>query len=170
MEAHRKLFPKNLSSIILPGELVCAGLLWPKTLIWYGAGDDHDKIVLWITCLHGVKWMYGIPISQAAFCPCFLFFQNTWGFEGRRKGNWKKISFLIFWENILSECELLMKLRGETKTGTHKKEWDHESELIADFWSLAEFRCGVPLFPCWALPTQGQGLSHWIQLLEVSPY
>jgi hypothetical protein len=26
-----------------------------------------------------------------------------------------------------------------------------ESELIADFWSLAEFRCGVPLFPCWAL-------------------
>jgi hypothetical protein len=82
----------------------------------------------------------------------------------------KKSLFLIFWENILSECRLLMKLRGETKTWTHQKEWDHESELIVDFWIPAEFRCQVPLFPSWALPPQGQGLSHWIQLLAVSPY
>jgi len=58
--------------------------------------------------------MNGIPISQAAFCPSFLFFRDTCGFEGRRKGNFfLKISFLIFWENIFSECGLLMKLRGE---------------------------------------------------------
>jgi hypothetical protein len=30
----------------------------------------------------------------------------------------------------------------------------------------------ILLFPyvlCWALPLQGQGISHWIQLLEVLP-
>jgi hypothetical protein len=26
------------------------------------------------------------------------------------------------------------------------------------------------VFFCWALPPQGQGLLHWIQLLEVLPY
>jgi hypothetical protein len=28
------------------------------------------------------------------------------------------------------------------------------------------------VFPqfCWALPPQGQGLSHWIQLLHLLPY
>ncbi len=43
-------------------------------------------------------------------------------------------------------------MRGEIKTWTQQKEWDHESELIADFWSPAAFRSRVPLFLCWALP------------------
>jgi hypothetical protein len=38
------------------------------------------------------------------------------GLKEEEKGIRKKFIFLIFWENILSECRLLMKLHGETKT------------------------------------------------------
>jgi hypothetical protein len=51
-------------------------------------------------------------------CFVLLFFSSEAleGLKEEEKGIRKKISFLIFWENILSECRLLMKLRGETKT------------------------------------------------------
>jgi hypothetical protein len=47
-----------------------------------------------------------------------LFFSSETleGLKEEEKGIIFLISFLIIWENILSECGLLMKLRPETKT------------------------------------------------------
>jgi hypothetical protein len=41
--------------------------------------------------------------------------------------------------------------------------------LWSEVWDIVHFLTQI-LLCSWALASQGQGLSHWIQLLEVLPY
>jgi hypothetical protein len=58
----------------------------------------------------------GFQFLKQRFVLLFFFSQTLVGLKEEEKGIFLKISFLIFWEDIFSECGLLMKLRGETKT------------------------------------------------------